>query len=94
MQNKARERNVKIYNHKIASFKSEYVVNKTYKIQKMNMFFIFTELYQVHKLSLPSVVRSYNQQPSWSRRNYFSCYEKRRNNPSAAHEGGMVYFVN
>ena len=44
MQNKARERNVKIYNHKIASFKSEYVVNKTYKMQKMNMFFIFTEL--------------------------------------------------
>ena len=44
MQNKARERNVKICNHKIASFKSEYVVNKTYKIQKMNMFFIFTEL--------------------------------------------------
>lgn len=44
MQTKARERNVKIYNHKIASFKKEYVVNKTYKMQKIKMFFIFTEL--------------------------------------------------
>ena len=53
MQTKARERNVKIYNHKIASFKKEYVVNKTYKMQKMNMFLYllnFSKFISYHSL--------------------------------------------
>ena len=63
-------------------------------MQKMNMFFIllnFSKFISYHSLrSLEVITNSLLGQEGTT----FHAMRRGENNPSAAHEGGMVYFVN